>query len=266
MLFCPASRPDRFAKAAARADTVILDLEDAVGVADKDTARAAVLDGLAELDPARTVVRVNGLDTAWGRADIGALARLADPPLVMLPKAAVAADISALAPLSVIALCETAEGIVNAPAIARQSRCVGLMWGSEDLVANLGGRPSRLPDGRYRPVVEHARTTVLLAATAAGKPAIDTVLVDIADAEMLRRDTEDAAAAGFAAKACVHPDQVAVVRAAFAPTARDIDWARGVLAAARDHDGVFAHQGRMIDAPVLTHARSILDRIDTTGR
>jgi citrate lyase subunit beta/citryl-CoA lyase len=260
ILFCPGDRPDRFAKAAARADAVILDLEDAVAPEDKPAARASVLDALPSLDPARTIVRINALDSPWGHDDAGALRALAAPPLVMLPKARAAADLDALAPLAVIALCETAEGVLAAPSIARAATCAGLMWGSEDLVADLGGRPGRGPDGRYRAVLEHARSTVLLAAAAAGRPAIDTVLVDLDDLDTLRADAEYAAAAGFTAKACVHPDQVDPVRAAFAATPAEVEWATGVLRAAEGRAGVFRHRGRMIDAPVLAAARAVLAR------
>ncbi|MEV1291101.1 CoA ester lyase [Pseudonocardia sp. NPDC049635] len=258
LLFCPGDRPDRFAKAVAAADTVILDLEDAVGPDRKSAARDAVVDALPGLDPAAVLVRINAPGTPWYDDDVRALA--AHPEVaVMVPMAARAADVEALAPHPVVALCETARGVLAAPEIAAAAGCAGLMWGSEDLVADLGGRAGRSPGGGYRPAVEQARTRILYAARAAGVPPIDTVLVDIDDLETLRSDSADAVAAGFAAKACIHPAQVAVVREAFRPTAAEVAHARAMLDAAEEHaGGVFRLGGRMVDAPLLAHAREVL--------
>ena len=99
---------------------------------------------------------------------------------------------------------------------------------------------------------------VLLAAGAHGKLAIDAVHLDIADIDGLRRETEDAAASGFAAKACIHPSQATVVRQAFVPSPADLAWATAVLAAAETAPGVFSFQGRMIDQPVLSQATRLL--------
>ncbi|BBG02498.1 MULTISPECIES: HpcH/HpaI aldolase/citrate lyase family protein [Pseudonocardia] len=258
LLFCPGNRPDRFAKAAAAADTVILDLEDAVGPDDKAAARAAVAGALPDLDPAAVLVRVNAPGTPWFDDDVAALA--AHPGVaVMLPMATRAADVEALAPHPVIALCETARGVLAAPEIAAAPGCAGLMWGSEDLVADLGGRAGRAPGGGYRPAVEEARIRILYAARAAGVPPVDTVLVDIDDLTTLRSDSAAAVVAGFAAKACIHPVQVPVVRKAFRPTDDEVAHAHAVLAAAERHGGgVFRLDGRMVDAPLLAHAREVL--------
>jgi citrate lyase subunit beta/citryl-CoA lyase len=136
------------------------------------------------------------------------------------------------------------------------------MWGAEDLIASLGGRTSRLPNGRYRDVALHARSAVLLAASAHGRPAIDSVYVNIPDLDGLAAESEDAAASGFAVKACIHPSQVAVVHQAFRADQTQVAWARRVLAAARDasaHDkGAIKVDGQMIDAPLIRQAESIL--------
>ncbi|GAA1380350.1 CoA ester lyase [Pseudonocardia kongjuensis] len=258
LLFCPGNRPDRFAKAVAAADTVILDLEDAVGPDDKAAARTAVVGALADLDPAAVLVRINAPGTPWYDDDVRALSGHPQVAL-MLPMAARAADVEALAPHPVVALCETARGVLAAPEIAAATGCAGLMWGSEDLVADLGGRAGRAPGGGYRPAVEEARTRILYAARAAGVTPVDTVLVDIDDRATLRSDSAAAVAAGFAAKACIHPAQVAVVREAFRPTDDEVARARAMLAAAEAHSGgVFRLDGRMVDAPLLAHAREVL--------
>jgi citrate lyase subunit beta/citryl-CoA lyase len=135
-----------------------------------------------------------------------------------------------------------------------------MMWGAEDLFAAMGGRSSRDDSGRYRDVAVHARSAILLAATAFGRPAIDTVHLDIADVDGLRREAGDAAACGFEATACIHPSQVEVVRAAYRPSAGEIDWAKRVLATATVSAGVFAFEGTMVDAPLLRQAERILQR------
>jgi citrate lyase subunit beta/citryl-CoA lyase len=134
------------------------------------------------------------------------------------------------------------------------------MWGGEDLVASLGGSSSRLASGEYREVARQARSSVLLAAGASGVPAIDAVHVDTEDVAGLRAEAEDAAASGFVASACIHPAQVAIIRAAYLPTAADVAWAEELLNAARTHAGVFAVNGRMVDEPLLAQARRILQR------
>ncbi|KAA1021094.1 CoA ester lyase [Pseudonocardia sp. EV170527-09] len=261
LLFCPGNRPDRFARALAAADAVILDLEDAVGPDDKDGARAAVVDALAELDRTRVVVRVNPPGTPAHDGDVAALAAHPDLTL-MLPMATSAVAVEALAPHPVIALCETAHGVLEAPSIARATNCAGLMWGSEDLLADLGGRTGRASGGGYGPALTEARTRILYAARAAGLDPVDTVLTDIADTDTLLADTLDAAAAGFAAKACIHPSQVEVVRRGFRPTDAEAERARALLAEAQRHPGVFRFGGEMVDAPVLARARAVLRRTE----
>jgi citrate lyase subunit beta / citryl-CoA lyase len=256
LLFCPADRPDRFAKAAASADGVILDLEDGVAPADRPAARLAIQETL--IDPATTIVRINPSGTEDHHRDREALS--ATPyDLVMLAKTEAPDQVRALSPLQVIALVETPRGVLAAEAIAAGG-VVALMWGAEDLIAALGGRSSRRGDGHFRDVAQHARAAVLLAASAHGKGAIDSVHLDICDRGGLAAQAEEAVGSGFAAVACIHPSQVDVVRTAFRPTAGEIEAARRLLAAAADAAGVFAFEGRMIDAPVLRHAQRLLDQ------
>ena len=262
LLFCPADRPERFGKAADRSDAVILDLEDAVAPADKPGAREAILKqaGTGGLEPSRTIVRVNPVGTPEFDLDLEALART-PYRTVMLAKAETAEQLRSLEGYQVIALCETAAGIVNASAIAAEPNVVGLMWGAEDLLASLGGLSSRNDDGGYRAVALHARSAVLLAAKAAGKEAVDSVYVNIPDLEGLLAESRDAISSGFGAKACIHPNQVAVVREAYAPTPEVIAQATELLeAAASAGTGVFQFKGKMIDGPILKHAEATLRR------
>lgn len=261
LLFCPGDRPDRFGKAADRADAVILDLEDAVGPDAKQGARDAVVE--APLDPARTIVRVNAASTDLLDADLAAVAR-SPFRTVMLAKAEGADEIdrvvAAVPDARVVALVETARGVLAAEALAAHPSVVGLMWGAEDLVASLGGTASRHDDGAYRDVALHARSRVLLAAGAFGRTAIDAIRADIADLDGAAAEAADAAASGFGAKAAIHPSHVAPYRRAFAPTEAQLDEARRILAAAETTPGVFSFEGRMVDEPILRHARSVVAR------
>jgi citrate lyase subunit beta / citryl-CoA lyase len=258
LLFCPADRPDRYAKALAAADVVVLDLEDGVGAAGKEAARAALV--ATALDPARVVVRVNAVGTPEHAADLEALRGTAYRA-IMLPKAERRDQLDALAGWQVVALCETPQGVLAAAELAAAPSVIALMWGAEDLIASLRGRTSRLPDGRYRGIALHARASVLLAAAARGRPAIDAVYTNIGDLHGLAAEAEDAAASGFALKACIHPSQVPVVRKAFRADPAQVAWARRVLAAARD-GGAIAVDGQMIDAPLIRQAESILASVN----
>ncbi len=258
ILFCPADRPERYTKAAERADAVILDLEDAVAKSAKAQARKDLVAN--PLDPARTIVRVNPAGTDDFIEDLNALRRT-DYNQLMLAKAEQVSDFDRLSGFAVTALCETARGVANATDIANVHGVVALMWGAEDLLASLGGTSSRFPDGQYREVAKYARSQVLIAAGSAHKAAIDSVFVNIPDLEGLRAESEDAVASGFAAKAAIHPNQVAVIRKAYAPSAEEVATARALLDAARaSGQGVFEYQGSMVDGPILRHAESVVRR------
>jgi citrate lyase subunit beta/citryl-CoA lyase len=263
LLFCPADRPDRYAKALAAADAVILDLEDGVSADGKDAARAALV--ASDLDPSRVIVRINATGTPEHAADIAALHGTGYRQ-VMLPKTETRKQLDEL-PLprgawQVVALCETPLGIVNAAEIAGAPGVIAVMWGAEDLIAAMRGRTSRRPDGRYRDVALHARSAVLLAASAHGRPAIDSIYANISDLDGLAAEAQDAAASGFTFKGCIHPSQVAVVRQAFRADEAQVAWARRVLDAARDagarDKGAVKVDGQMIDAPLIRQAEAII--------
>ncbi|MCZ4586182.1 CoA ester lyase [Rhodococcus opacus] len=259
LLFCPGDRGDRFDKALGRADVVIFDLEDAIAPEQKDAARAQVA-AAAAAEPDRAVVRINAADTPWFDDDVAAM-RAAGVRTLMLPKASRSEQLRALHGFDVIALCETAAGVLAAPRLAAEANCVALMWGGEDLVADIGGRSSRGPDGRYRPMIEQARATVLFAAAAEGKAAIDAVHIDISDLDGLRHESIEAAAMGFRAKACIHPGHVPPIREAFRATDDQIEWAQSVLAHPdASTGGVFRLGDQMIDAPLIAHAHTIIER------
>ena len=269
LLFCPADRPERYGKAADRADVVIIDLEDAVAPAGRPAAREALT--ASELDPDRTIVRVNPVDTDDHAADLEALAATGYR-CVMLAKtesAAQVTDVHSATGAAVLALVETPLGVVRAEEIAAAPGCAGLMWGAEDLLAAMGGSTSRFSAaeaggprvaGEYRDVPRHARARVALAAAAFGRWAVDSVHLDIADEAGQRAEALDAVALGYVGTACIHPSQVAVVRGAYAPDDDEVAWARRVLDAAEHEKGVFQLDGRMVDGPVFRQAEATLRR------
>jgi len=269
ILFCPADRPERYAKALERADAVIVDLEDAVLPDARAEARAHVV--AAALDPERTVLRVNPAGSADFAADMSAL-ETSGLRYVMLAKTEAPDQVRALAGYRVIALIETALGVVNAAAIAAEENVVALMWGAEDLVASLGGTASRHDAARgtagdggatlggYRSVPAQARAQVRLAAGAYGKAAIDAVYLDVRDHAGLALEVEDAVAQGFAATACIHPGQAEVIRAGYRPSAEQLEWARALLGEAAENAGAFVFRGQMVDEVVLKKARLIAER------
>jgi citrate lyase subunit beta/citryl-CoA lyase len=256
-LFCPADRPERYAKAAAAADVVILDLEDAVAPADKAAAREALL--ATPLDPERTVVRVNAATTPEHALDLAALADSAYRR-IMLAKCESAEQVSALGGYEIVALIESPLGLLQVDGVARAGNTVAVMWGAEDLVAGLGGSSTRRADGDYRDVARHLRSTTLVAAKAFGKLALDGVYLNFRDLDGLRAEAQDAVAVGFDAKVAIHPSQVAVIRETYTPDLEEVDWARRVLAEVPNNRGVFAFEGRMVDGPVIAQAERILRR------
>lgn len=257
LLFCPADRPDRYVKAAAAADAVVIDLEDAVAPDAKPAAREALVS--TPLDPATTVVRVNGAATGLLADDLTAVRR-AGYHLLMLPKAESPEQIDLLEGHRVVALCESPLGVEQAATLAAHPSVDALCWGAEDLVAGLGGTSSRGRDGAYREVARYARSRVLVAAAAAGKVAYDAVHLDLGDEAGLALEAADAAASGFAGTLCIHPRQVPVVRAAYRPTQEAVDDATALLDAAERRGAVFAWRGHMVDEPLLRQARRLLDR------
>ncbi len=252
-IFCPADRPERFEKAFAAADVVILDLEDGAG--DKPAAREALLS--TPLDPARTVIRINPGGTEEQRLDLETLERTGYTT-VMLPKCESAEQVSALEPRQVVLIVETPLGALRVSETAAAANAVGVMWGAEDLFGSLGGTANRFADGAYRDVATHVRSQSLLAAKAFGKLALDSVFIDINDLDGLRREVDDAVAVGFDIKVALHPTQVAVIRDGYRPAPAQVQWARHLLAAASEHRGAFAFEGIMVDAPVLRRAERIV--------
>jgi citrate lyase subunit beta/citryl-CoA lyase len=268
VLFSPGDQPEKLRKAArTAADVVVFDLEDAV-TPDRTAAARDAVHGVVsdpEFDPdAEVCVRVNP-----GAAAAADVRTVLDGDVrvdaVMAPKVTGPGDVDRLADLTadagrrrpVLALVEGAAGVFAAPAVARADATDALAFGAEDLAAELGATRTR--EGTE---VLYARERVVLAAAAAGVDALDTVFTDVRDDEGLREDVEFAAGLGYDGKLLVHPAQVPVTNDAFTPPPERVEWARRVLDARdeRDGEGVFEVDGRMIDAPLLAQAETVLDR------
>lgn len=270
LLFVPADRPDRYAKAAqSGADAIIIDLEDSVAPANKASAREAVAAYLAEPREVTVIVRVNPHDSGETAADLAAI--LPHPPEgVMLPKAESAEDVNKLvsmmdgAAIPVLPIVTETPGAIFGLGTYREvsSPMLGLTWGAEDLPAAIGASTSREPDGSYCAPYETARSLMLFAAHAAGVPAIETVYPAIRDTEGLAAYAARGRRDGFSGMMAIHPAQVEVINAAFEPSAEEIAQAEAIVAAfeADPDAGALQLDGKMIDRPHLVQARRLLER------
>jgi citrate lyase subunit beta / citryl-CoA lyase len=275
-LFAPGDSARKMQNAiASAADAVILDLEDSVAAQSKPAARAMVPD-VVRANPGRDlIVRVNPRGTPWYLADLAAAVPVR-PAAVMLPKCSGPDDLGALdhhlealetaagippGSIGVVAIVtETAASVFTLGAYAGvAARLRAICFGAEDLSADLGISPRR-PDAAYPAPVVFARAQVLLAAGALGVPALDTPWPDPRDPDGMQREAAAAAADGFAGKILIHPAQIDIANAAFAPSAERLRWAEQVDAAfaANPDAGVFALDGKMIDRPHHKLARRIL--------
>lgn len=268
-LFVPCSRPDFFAKAlASEADAVSFDLEDSVALADKESARARLIEVLKSdavlASTKRVIVRVNGPDTAFFADDIAALGGLRID-LVNVPKVedadtvrSVAAKVAEAGIAALLINVESALGLARAGEIARAHPSVaGLQVGLNDLFASLE------IDRRDPRHVHAALWSIRLAAGEAGCLAYDGAWPDLADDAGFRAEAELARSLGYLGKSCVHPRQVAIANAVFDRDA-DLDRARRLLAAATAAaargQGAFVFEGKMTDAPAIAAARAAVAR------
>lgn len=265
VLFVPGSRPERYTKAiASGADQVAIDLEDAVGPADKDTARAAVLGFLDGWTRGRSEgecgLRINPPATAEGARDLQALAEISlDPAFVMIPKVESAADVqivdAALRGRSarIVPLIESPRALLAAEAIAAASpRISALMFGGFDYAVALRGRPGW--DAFFAP-----RARLAIVAAAAGVGFIDVPFLAVDDAAALAAETDRVIALGATAKAAIHPAQVATIQERFLPSPEELEWARRVVDALEARAGEAATvDGKLVDRPIELAARQAL--------
>lgn len=255
------------------ADSVMFDLEDAVSLNEKDSARTLVHFALKTFDYSaiETVVRINGLDTV-GALDIEAIV-LAGVNVIRLPKTETAQDIIDVATVitqveedndlpvgttKMMAAIESAEGVLNARDIATASeRLIGIALGAEDYVTNMKTR--RYPDGQE---LLFARSMILHAARAAGIAAIDTVFSDINDTDGFIAETTRIKQLGFDGKSVINPRQIPLVNGIYAPSKAEIQQAKEVIWAIREAEskgsGVISLNGKMVDKPIVERAERVI--------
>jgi citrate lyase subunit beta/citryl-CoA lyase len=258
-LFVPGDRPERFTKAlASGAGMVVIDLEDAVAADGKEAARECVRAALAD-GHMRACVRINAPDTEWFDKDCQMLGQ-PGVAAVMLPKADSAAAVARVRAAcaggtGIVPLIETAAGLAAAADIARCPGVLQLAFGSVDFQLDMGIEG----DGME---LLFARSQLVLASRLAGIAApIDGVTLSVTDVAQVRADALQARRLGFGGKLCIHPAQVVAVHEAFSPDAKALAWARGVLeAVSSTSSGALTYEGKLIDKPVITRARALLDR------
>ena len=259
-LFVPATRPERFAKAAASgADLVIVDLEDAVAAESKESARADAAAWLA--GDGAAAVRVNPVDSEHHAADVETVAGLPGLRAVLVPMADSVEALTSLherlgEEVALVPQVETAAGLVRAVELASSPGVARLAFGHLDFAFDVDAAP----DGG---TIDHARSALVVASRAAGVAGpVDSVTTDLDDAEATRRDAARARSLGFTGKLCIHPRQVGSVNEAMSPTDDEVLWAERVLAAGTS--GAARVDGQMVDAPVVARAERIRARARST--
>lgn len=287
MHFVPGANEKMLKKSlATEADSLVLDLEDAVAPDKKAEAREVIATWLADVDFGRQerTVRMNPLDTPWGYDDLRVT--MANPPdAYLVPKPNHLEDLQRIdtelldlerqyghqprgVGLILIAT-ETAQGALNVGSFTACPRVVAMSWGAEDLSADLGAPRNRDDDGRYLSVYEHCRHQTLLSAIAGGVQPIDTVYVDLSNPEALARECREGAWLGFTGKITIHPDQIPVVNAAYTPDAETVLQAQRLLEAFDDAQAqglmAFRFEGQMVDVPHLNRAHAVLERARQAG-
>ena len=255
------------------ADSIMFDLEDAVSLKEKDSARVLVHSALKTFDYGNIeiVVRINALD-AGGAEDIEAMV-LAGVNVIRLPKTETAQDIIDVEAViteveqqndipvgttKMMAAIESAEGVLNAPAIAKSStRLIGIALGAEDYVTNMKTR--RHPDGQE---LFFARSMILHAARAAGIAAIDTVYSDVDNTEGFEAEVRLIKQLGFDGKSVINPRQIPLVNTIYAPTEKEIQNAKEVIWGIREAEakgsGVISVNGKMVDKPIVERAERVI--------
>ncbi len=270
LLFVPGAEEQKIEKAAgAGADTLLLDLEDSVTPERKPVARQQVAAAIAagSLGKAELVVRVNAAGTPYFEDDLAAVGE-AGAAAIMLPKTEGAKEVvraTEAAGLPVLALVETARGILAAGELAQATGLVALCFGHVDLARDMG----LTVDDASKGILFHARCQLVLAAKAAGLCAIDSVSLSLTDEAAFGAEARAGLELGYEGKLCVHPAQVAIANRVFTPTDEQIAYANRVVvewkAAEAEGRGVFALDGRMFDRPLVLSQQRLLERARLAG-
>lgn len=264
LLFVPGTRTDRITKAlASGADIVIVDLEDAVALEEKASARQA-LDKFLNSTPGITlIVRINaddGRDEENFQQDLALCTKFSAITGVMLPKTETPEQIARASASGkpIWPLIETAQGLIALPKIASSPGIERLVFGALDMSTDLNLEPSS-PGAET--VLDHCRHQLILHSRAQSlPPPIESVTPEINDLSKVEIAAKKAVEMGFSGMLSIHPKQVLAIHNAFAPDEKTLQWARYVIGEAKTRGGAFQFEGQMIDAPVLSRARAILER------
>jgi citrate lyase subunit beta / citryl-CoA lyase len=267
-LFVPADSEKKIAKALdSAADAIIFDLEDSVAPAQKAAARDILKHLPKRSERPQLWVRINPLGSEFHRDDLQLIA-VADIHGIVLPKSESGADVVQLAhrtgniPIHAI-VTETAASLFGLLSYRDpKSPLAAMSWGAEDLSAALGASSKYDSDGGLAFTYRLARSLCLAGAAAAGVQPVDGVFADFRDDEGLRTEAEAARREGFTGKLAIHPAQVAIINAAFTPSADEVKHAEAIVAAfeAEPNAGVLSVDGKMVDQPHLIQARRVLER------
>ncbi len=271
VLYIPASKERALEKARdLAADAIIFDLEDAVAPSEKDAARETLAQALTDSDyhPRVRIVRINGLETAWGRADALAFANHPGVDAILIPKVNAPADLDAVAAIAgdkpLWAMMETALGMLNAAAIAAHPHLQGMVMGTNDLAKEIGSRfrADRLP-------MQAGLGLCLLAAKAHGRVIVDGVYNAFKDEAGLRAECEQGRDMGFDGKTLIHPAQLDIANTAFAPSAEEVALAQRQIeafnAALRDGQAVAVVDGRIVENLHVVTAQATLAKAQAIG-
>ncbi len=259
-LFVPASKPERFEKAMeSGADLICIDLEDSVPAAAKDSARQNMMAALNQLDLAKTAVRINGVRTAEGLADLLALKASGKKPcLVFIPMVEHVAEIEIVQAVigksvgGLVPLIETVRGLGNAMEIAKADGVAAVMLGGGDFSAELGVKLE------WEPLLV-ARSQLVMACAAAKVRCVDVPYIDMENDAGLAEESARAKALGFHAKAAIHPKQIGSIKTAMKPSEAEVADAKEALAAFdAAGGGAIRHKGRMLEAPIVKRYQQIL--------
>jgi citrate lyase subunit beta/citryl-CoA lyase len=255
ILFLPASNPRAIAKAReCAADLIVLDLEDAVRRADKDLARQAAVDAVEDVWDKPVAIRTNGIGSEWHEADVSAVAQ-SKAGLAVLPRAASASGVKSVQEAlgkPLLAMIETAAGVLAAPEIARE--VCGLIAGTNDLAADL-----RLPPGGGRAPLQTALQSIVLAARAEKIAVFDGVFNALTDPEGFIAEAVEGRRLGFDGKSLIHPGQIEPCHRAFAPSQAEVERARRLIAASTG--GAERFEDQMIERMHVEAARRLLERV-----
>ncbi|TDO15339.1 MULTISPECIES: HpcH/HpaI aldolase/citrate lyase family protein [Halomonas] len=261
ILFVPATRPERIAKAlASEADAVIVDLEDAVAEGDKPAAREALDAFLSDNPQVRLMVRVNAPGSDHYAPDLALCARHAAISRLMIPKAETAPALERAATCNkpLWPLIETARGLLALPRLVHVAGVERLSFGALDMSTELGLTPGTAGAGQ---ILDQSRYQLLVYSRAAGLlPPIESPHPAIDDTQAVAQAAMRAKEMGFSAMLCIHPKQLSPINQAFSPTEAELAWARNVIEMASQHEGAFSVDGQMVDAPVIARARAIIAR------